>query len=67
MLSRFEEAQQKWGGSHSVIDAWLTERQELLLQFCKFTLLSESGVIYIPVVMHKDISLKLRAAHVLTL
>ena len=35
MLSRFEEAQQKWGGSHSVIDAWLTERQELLLQFCK--------------------------------
>jgi regulator of sigma D len=35
MLSRFEQAQQKWGGSHSVIDAWLTERQELLLQFCK--------------------------------
>jgi regulator of sigma D len=35
MLSRLENAQQKWGGSHSVIDNWLTERQELLLQYCK--------------------------------
>ena len=23
MLSQLEQAQQKWGGSHSVIDAWL--------------------------------------------
>ena len=29
MLTRLEKAQQKWGGSHSVIDKWLTERQEL--------------------------------------
>ncbi|MBQ4862734.1 sigma D regulator [Pseudoalteromonas sp. MMG013] len=35
MLSRLEQAQQKWGGSHSVIDAWLAERQELLLLYCK--------------------------------
>ncbi|WP_105169355.1 sigma D regulator [Pseudoalteromonas sp. T1lg23B] len=35
MLSRLEQAQEKWGGSHSVIDAWLAERQELLLQYCK--------------------------------
>ncbi|BBN80149.1 sigma D regulator [Pseudoalteromonas sp. A25] len=35
MLSRLEQAQEKWGGSHSVIDAWLAERQELLLQYYK--------------------------------
>ena len=35
MLSRLEQAQQKWGGSLSVIDAWLAERQELLLLYCK--------------------------------
>ena len=26
MLTRLEKAQQKWGGSHSVIDKWLTEQ-----------------------------------------
>ncbi|MCF7501976.1 MULTISPECIES: Rsd/AlgQ family anti-sigma factor [Pseudoalteromonas] len=35
MLTRLEKAQQKWGGSHSVIDKWLTERQELLVLFCR--------------------------------
>ncbi|TMP87407.1 sigma D regulator [Pseudoalteromonas ruthenica] len=34
MLSRLEKAQQKWGGSHTVIDKWLAERQELLVQYC---------------------------------
>jgi len=34
MLSQLEQAQEKWGGSHSVIDKWLTDRQELLVQFC---------------------------------
>ncbi|MFC3033341.1 sigma D regulator [Pseudoalteromonas fenneropenaei] len=33
MLSRLEQAQQQWGGSHSVIDNWLAERQELLVQY----------------------------------
>lgn len=35
MLSQLEQAQQKWGGSHSVIDAWLAERQELLVLYYK--------------------------------
>lgn len=35
MLTRLEEAQSKWGGSHSAIDNWLNERQELLVQYCK--------------------------------
>ncbi len=34
MLTRLEKAQQKWGGSHSVIDKWLAERQELLVMYC---------------------------------
>ncbi|KZN50413.1 Rsd/AlgQ family anti-sigma factor [Pseudoalteromonas luteoviolacea] len=40
MLSRLEQAQQKWGGSHSVIDNWLMERQELLLLYYKVAGLS---------------------------
>ncbi|OUS71846.1 anti-RNA polymerase sigma 70 factor [Pseudoalteromonas sp. A601] len=35
MLTRLEKAQQKWGGSHTIIDKWLTERQELLVLYCK--------------------------------
>ncbi|WP_404342000.1 sigma D regulator [Pseudoalteromonas mariniglutinosa] len=35
MLTRLEKAQEKWGGSHSVIDKWLTERQELLVLYCR--------------------------------
>ena len=35
MLTRVEKAQQKWGGSHTVIDKWLNERQELIVLFCK--------------------------------
>ncbi|BDF95834.1 MULTISPECIES: Rsd/AlgQ family anti-sigma factor [Pseudoalteromonas] len=35
MLTRLEKAQQKWGGSHTVIDKWLTERQELLVLYCR--------------------------------
>lgn len=35
MLSRLEEAQSKWGGSHSAIDNWLNERQELLVRYCQ--------------------------------
>lgn len=35
MLTRLEQAQESWGGSHSVIDSWLEERQELLVQYCK--------------------------------
>ncbi|PAJ73055.1 Rsd/AlgQ family anti-sigma factor [Pseudoalteromonas sp. NBT06-2] len=35
MLTQLEKAQQEWGGSHSVIDSWLDERQELLVLYCK--------------------------------
>ncbi|BED90626.1 MULTISPECIES: sigma D regulator [unclassified Pseudoalteromonas] len=35
MLTRVEKAQQKWGGSHTVIDKWLNERQELIVLYCK--------------------------------
>ena len=35
MLTRVEKAQQKWGGSHKVIDKWLNERQELIVLYCK--------------------------------
>lgn len=35
MLTKLEQAQQKYGGANTVIDAWLTERQELLVKYCK--------------------------------
>ncbi len=35
MLTRLEKAQQQWGGSHSLIDNWLAERQQLLVNYCK--------------------------------
>lgn len=35
MLSRLEQAQQKFGGANTVIDNWLAERQELLVKYCK--------------------------------
>lgn len=35
MLTRVEKAQQKWGGSHTVIDKWLNERQKLIVLYCK--------------------------------
>lgn len=35
MLTRLEKAQQKWGGSHTIIDKWLAERQALLVLYYK--------------------------------
>jgi len=35
MLTKLEQAQQKYGGANTVIDSWLTERQELLVKYCK--------------------------------
>lgn len=35
MLKSLEKAKQEWGGSHSAIDSWLQERQELLVIYCK--------------------------------
>ncbi|MFT4927450.1 MAG: regulator of sigma D [Phenylobacterium sp.] len=35
MLTRLKKAQTQWGGSHSAIDNWLNERQELLVRYCQ--------------------------------
>lgn len=35
MLTKLEQTQQKYGGANTVIDSWLTERQELLVKYCK--------------------------------
>jgi regulator of sigma D len=35
MLTKLEQTQQKYGGANTVIDNWLTERQELIVQYCK--------------------------------
>lgn len=35
MLTRIEQAEQKWGGIHKIVDSWLQERKTLLVQYCK--------------------------------
>lgn len=35
MLVRQEQTEQKYGGSHSAIDTWLSERQTLLVKYCE--------------------------------
>jgi regulator of sigma D len=42
MLTRVEKAQQKWGGSHTIIDTWLNERQALIVLYCKIAGFSPS-------------------------
>ncbi|MCM2678394.1 sigma D regulator [Echinimonas agarilytica] len=37
MLSRLEQAQKTWGGSDKAIDKWLSERETLLVQYCKLS------------------------------
>lgn len=39
MLTRIEQAQEKWGGIHKLIDTWLEERKTLLVQYCKLAAL----------------------------
>ena len=34
MLNQLDQAKDKWGGHHSLIDRWLDERQLLLVNFC---------------------------------
>jgi len=33
MLNRIETAQERWGGVHKMIDAWLNSRKELIVQY----------------------------------
>ncbi|GAB3013765.1 sigma D regulator [Bowmanella dokdonensis] len=35
MLRKIEQAEQKWGGSHSAIDNWLNARKQLLVEYCR--------------------------------
>lgn len=35
MLTKLEQAQQAWGGTHNAIDHWLEERQKLIVEYCK--------------------------------
>ena len=35
MLKKVELAQQQWGGSNQLIDAWLNKRQELIVNYCQ--------------------------------
>jgi len=34
MLERCRNAKELWGGVHELVDAWLNERQEVILLFC---------------------------------
>ncbi len=35
MLNTVEQAAAKWGGNNKVIDTWLEERKQLLVQYCQ--------------------------------
>lgn len=35
MLIQLEKVQKKWGGSQRIIDAWLNERQAVLVEYCE--------------------------------
>ena len=39
MLSRNEQAKKRWGGAHKSIDIWLSERQDLLVNYFKLAAL----------------------------
>lgn len=55
MLTRIEQAQEKWGGIHKLVDTWLEERKTLLVQYCKLAALPpfEGGANALP--DYKDI------------
>jgi len=37
MLENCESAKERWGGVSSIIDRWIKERQDVLVQYCKLT------------------------------
>lgn len=41
MLKQLDKAKDKWGGYHSLIDRWLDDRQQLLLNFCHMSKLDD--------------------------
>ena len=34
MLKQLDKARDQWGGHHSLIDRWLDDRQQLLINYC---------------------------------
>ena len=40
MLNKLEQAKDKWGGKHTIIDNWLHARQTLLIKYCELAGLS---------------------------
>ena len=43
MLEDCKSAQERWGGVSDIIDRWLQERQDLLVQFCKLSEKAQDG------------------------
>lgn len=41
MLENCKNAKERWGGVSEIIDRWLEERQEMLVQYCALSGLSE--------------------------
>lgn len=37
MLNKLTETQERWRGKHTVIDKWLDERKQLLVEFCQLS------------------------------
>ncbi len=34
MLENCKDAKERWGGVNEIIDRWLEERQQMLVQYC---------------------------------
>lgn len=43
MLENCTTAQERWGGVSEIIDRWLEERKQLLVQYCKLSELAEAA------------------------
>ncbi|MEG3765938.1 sigma D regulator [Alteromonas sp. 14N.309.X.WAT.G.H12] len=43
MLSKLEQAKEKWGGVSRTIDNWLKARQQLLVRYCELAGLSDNN------------------------
>ena len=43
MLENCKTAQERWGGVSEIIDKWLQERKDLLVQYCQLSDIAEDG------------------------
>ncbi len=43
MLEYCETAKERWGGVSNIIDRWLQERQDMLVQYCKMPVGDDDG------------------------